>query len=478
MLEKYGNTYLFNSMDGAKHGYGICDCGQIMDNRESNCINCGSELTDSSYSLKFGSINYCSNWIFIENLDKKNKDCFRFALIFSAKQGAYNINFAKKSIYKIKKEIDNAMAIIFDAHQKKEDMIKFFNIKTQEYVSENDFVNKTSKYDYNNDFYYNYKLSYIKNKLNLSDRIKTIRPLIKKIKELAEWCLLPYNEILIKAGVNPTLLPENFINKEGTSPTSILGVKKYTFKQILKYEQSTSNFLILKKLEDELGDKSVDYMDKLVVRDNNVWLNSANKAIDLIKKADLSIEKLARYIYKEVPIQQYIYEGPNYIINLLHDSYEMATQLNIPFDKAPKALKRYHNTLAMEFDKCKDQLLSQKVAEVSKKYSHLEYKGDARKKRDYCIMVADSGEALVEEGKSMQHCVGSYIEKMAKEQCVILFLRYNDNKEKSFVTIEYIPSENAIIQIKARRNTRANKDTLDFINKWAKKNNIFIKNSY
>lgn len=40
------------------------------------------------------------------------------------------------------------------------------------------------------------------------------------------------------------------------------------------------------------------------------------------------------------------------------------------------------------------------------------------------------------EGNALHHCVGSYANRVAKKECVILFLRRTEELEKPFYTVE------------------------------------------
>lgn len=477
MFENYLNIYLTNSMNGAPNSHSICECGYDSINRYDvdlrHCPKCGAFRPYSRNILLFGEIPYnIYNDIDITNFN--NKDLYRFNIIFVKAQGTYRINFSKQKIYKHKKEYHEAYAIMFDGHDRNE-QIKFFNINTQEYIKEKDF----------------YSLN-----INCSDlpstsingkhidiyKPKTLRGLVNKLKTLGKWCLIPHNEILIKAGIDPECIPQKDINPEGTNPMDILGIKKYTVKQLLKYEQSKSTFHTLKSLEQKLGDKAVPYMDKFV-SESEIWLsgNYAEKAISLINEANLSVEKLYKYLYKDTPLQQYLYVPIN-TINLLSDSFNMTKELGMVFDKSPKALVRYHNVLVKELNLCDNRIKDNQIKEVTKKYLHLqkitEIDEDGKYKDKYSIILPTNAKDIVLEGKNMKHCVASYVSKVAREDCVILFLRPSAAIKTSYVTIEYNICSNSVVQIKGAHNTRVDQEVLEYIKVWAKERNITIGSCY
>lgn len=478
MFENYLNVYLTNSMTGAPNSHSICECGYDSIDRYdvgcSHCPKCNALKPYGKNILIFGEIPYeLYNNVDINNFNKK--DLYRFNIVFVKAKGTYRINFSKQKIYKHKKEYHEAYAIIFDGHDRNE-QIKFFNINTQKYIKEKDF--------YSLDISCSELLS--TNNINGKHidihQAKTLRGLVNKLKALAKWCLIPHNEILIKAGIDPECIPEKDINPEGTNPMEILGIKKYTVKQLLKYEQSRNTFNTLKSLEQKLGDKAVPYMDKFV-SENDIWLEGyyAEKAISLINEANLSVEKLYRYLYKDAPLQQYLY-NPSHTIDLLLDSFNMTKQLGMTFDKSPKALVRYHDVLAKETSLCENQAKDEKINHIAKKYNYLQKisdkKEDGTYKDKYSIIIPTESKDIVLEGRHMKHCVASYVSKMASEECVILFLRPSQALDVSYVTIEYNPKINTVVQIKGAHNSRVLSEVSNYISIWAKEKKVKVSSYY
>lgn len=480
MLDNFLNVLLVNNMNGSK-SYACCECG--YEERDVNrnlriCPECGAFRAYGSDVLSFGDIQYAiDSGMAIRNFN--NKDLYRFYIILTKVKGTYRINFSKQIIYKNKKNLHESYAIIFDSHAR-EDKIKYFDINVQEYISEKDMCSKEINYS---SYGENYNLDIRGVHFDITENIKSVRGLITKLKSLAKWCSIPHNEILIKAGVDPDHIPEENMNPNGTNPMEILNIKKYTLKQILKYPQCKDTFTTLKSLEDKLGDKAVPYMDKFVTKNEGIWLSGihADKAITLINEANLSVEKLYKYLYKDAPIQQYLY-NPAYTIELLLDSFNMTKQLGMIFDKSPKALVRYHDILAKEINLCENQIKDKKINAIAKKYSYLQKISDKNEdgtyKDKYSIIIPTESKDIVLEGKHMRHCVASYVSKMASEECVILFLRPSQALDISYVTIEYNPRRNTVIQIKGVNNSRVSSEVSNYISIWAKEKKVGISSYY
>ncbi len=75
-----------------------------------------------------------------------------------------------------------------------------------------------------------------------------------------------------------------------------------------------------------------------------------------------------------------------------------------------------------------------------------------------CIRVPRSVAEIVEEGKTLRHCVGGYAARHANGKVTILFLRKTKNPEAPYVTMELTTEENPrklrIVQIHGFRNDR------------------------
>lgn len=489
MYENLLNTFLFNRMPGASISHSICDCGyESKDNSFSYlgfCPNCNTLISAADDHLSFDKIKFYNRKIFIDALDKKSP--YRFYIAFIKKEGDYKISFSKKQINKIQSKINKVYVVEFDSFRTKEGIIRYIDVNNQKIISQKEFEQSIDNYN----SYNLYKGSNYSSTINsyypasyFSELGTSIKNFITRLNKLADWCSNPYNEILIKIGIDPYRLPDGAINKEGKNPSEVLSLKKYTIK-LLKDNLTTYDiYNTLKNLETSLSSKIVPYVEKFVKENSELWLtgNIASKAINLINDANLSVEKLYKYLYKDAILQQGLY-NPSNTIELLSDSFMMTKQLGLIFDKSPKALVRYHNTLAKEISTIKNRDKDNLIKNVSQKYSNLEEICTTKNENDefiekYSIIIPKCSEDIILEGKMMRHCVGSYVDKMAKEQCVILFLRSSQFLHKSYVTIEYNPISKSIVQIKGFTNSKVSQDVLNYIRKWAKKHKINVSSYY
>ncbi len=79
---------------------------------------------------------------------------------------------------------------------------------------------------------------------------------------------------------------------------------------------------------------------------------------------------------------------------------------------------------------------------------------------------------LFEEGKKMNHCVGSYSEECRTSQSVIFSMQNVLSRGKSLVTIEVNPKRRQIIQTSRRFNDSPSVFEKEIIREWAKQNDL------
>ena len=70
------------------------------------------------------------------------------------------------------------------------------------------------------------------------------------------------------------------------------------------------------------------------------------------------------------------------------------------------------------------------------------------KQDDYIIIIARTPAELIIEGRELKHCVGGedYRLRMSKGESLIFFVRKATNPETPFVTVEYSPKKQQVLQ--------------------------------
>lgn len=112
-------------------------------------------------------------------------------------------------------------------------------------------------------------------------------------------------------------------------------------------------------------------------------------------------------------------------------------------------------------------------------------KTDAKKRRDFMeayrrvtsrldftmegmkIVYPASPEEIVAEGHALRHCVGSYVDRVANKECMILFLRRCGEESVPFYTLEVRSKK--VTQARGMCNADATPEVKRFLDRWEKK---------
>lgn len=133
---------------------------------------------------------------------------------------------------------------------------------------------------------------------------------------------------------------------------------------------------------------------------------------------------------------------------------ELEYDLNNEFVLYPKHLQKEHDRAYKLIQAKRDKEKAQKqkemrdkikiiAKEILKKYC-MQYKG-------FVIMAPKNADELIKEGQILHHCVGSYLEKMAKGLTIILFIRKAEAPEKPYCTMEV--TNGKVIQCRGKNNS-------------------------
>lgn len=133
------------------------------------------------------------------------------------------------------------------------------------------------------------------------------------------------------------------------------------------------------------------------------------------------------------------------------DTIPMATyrdyiQMSIDYegkirDKYPEALLTAHDIVSL---KCSIHKAEIDRKNFMKSYDDFKSSYDLEsnivfKYKGISLIVPDSSNELIDEGQKLGHCVGSYVSRVSKGECLILFGRRNGNLSESYLTVELRP---------------------------------------
>lgn len=494
------NYAIGHQLPGANYSELLCKCGHDdldkTNNIASFCEKCGAIKIEEYEELTFAKQCY-ENAIFMMEEEKM----YKFKIDIAWVKGNIKTLYSKKKIA-FDKDEQLHWTIYFDGYQPKKDMVKIYDHNNEKYIENMQPIidvmyNCKYKATVVDNFatvrlneYKSTKFSLYSYNGHCSAANSFINALNKDVINLANYC--EKYEQIIKAGINPNKLSGE-IDLTKNNPIEQLQVTPYMFKYIRDNNGNYHNQIQI--LLKELGDQAINYLNTFGKLQDGMQIYNMRKIINLVNKANLSIKKLYKFLYKEAPMQQGLY-NPVDTLTLLYDSYDLAVSLELPFDKNPKALKRYHDILAREYDLVKDVKKNEIFAKGMEDYKELELinlppkedeekdslinkEGDIvtsaikkNKKKYYSMILPKDAQDLIREGKVMRHCVGGYVDRIIRKETLVMFLRDSENLDEPFATIEVEPNNLRVRQVKTKANGQLkDADAIKALKNWCKKNN-------
>lgn len=166
-------------------------------------------------------------------------------------------------------------------------------------------------------------------------------------------------------------------------------------------------------------------------------MDDMTRAAQCAKRAGVEIRRAVKYILRQGEAATGNTKvGISRTLTYWKDYLDAAATLDFDLTdetvSMPKNLKERHDTATQMI---KLQASAEAIKNYQKRYKQLRNLYEFRL-GDLCIVVPESGEQIVEEGKTLQHCVGGYAGRHLEGKVDILFLRHVRKQTRSFLTIE------------------------------------------
>ncbi|QPK89880.1 PcfJ domain-containing protein [Bacillus velezensis] len=284
---------------------------------------------------------------------------------------------------------------------------------------------------------------------------------------------LDYIEILANAGFKniSRLHGKNIANRNGKNPSEILGVPKSIIKYIKDSNLSAHDINRIHNILRDVDANKVRELIEIAVDEGKLetFVHCFDEIRVLYKEFKYNnLKKLALYALREARMYQGI-THPNDVITYLKDYVKMCKDMGIDHEKYPKSLKKDHDIVAMNYKVMKDEIENKKFIEAveNEEYSQLLWKGS-----EYSVIYPKNIDDLIKEGDDLSHCVASYVDSIISKSCKILFLRHNDEIDKSLGTIEV--RGDRIRQARGKGNRPLNIEERRAIEKWAKEKELTV----
>ena len=141
----------------------------------------------------------------------------------------------------------------------------------------------------------------------------------------------------------------------------------------------------------------------------------------------------------------------------------MAIRIGRNVKKYPKYLRSMHDIITSNYEAYKKHYDEQRFEKTSKPELVITSK-------KYCTVIPNCSKDVIKEGTDLNHCVGSYIDKIIEQRTYIFFLRETKYKDKSLVTLELVKGE--IVNAKGSYNRKLSEDEENYLKTYCKKMNI------
>lgn len=221
------------------------------------------------------------------------------------------------------------------------------------------------------------------------------------------------------------------------------------------------------------------------------------------KHRKVSLHKLCKYIAKEserYPIGEKGYSYQRYTErkdprverkqNMAHDwleylewCRELKYDLDNMFIYMPNNFKKVHDRTAKEYQELidkkaaaekarRDKEAAKKMAQTKKAMEELfrcneDVDAFQIHGKNLILVVPKDGADIRKEGEALRHCVGGYVEKVARSETSIFFIRKADKPDESYYTMEW--RDNRIIQCRGLRNCGMTPEVKAFVSVFEKK---------
>ena len=254
----------------------------------------------------------------------------------------------------------------------------------------------------------------------------------------------PYLEFFIKAGLYR--LTREYVDRheiwKGKKPEEILGINRQRIRRLIRMDGGIAALEWLRYEQEEginLQDETVSWL-----QENRLY---PNKCADILRQMK-SVVRMVNYMKK----QQI---APADIVTTWTDYLRMAAleDMDITDDIVlfPKDLKRQHDYLVELGNRRQEERRLEGYADLDRRIRErlpeaARYYWENEK---YMIVPAAKCEELMNEGRTLHHCVGRddhYMTKMAEGRSWILFLRKKEALDCPYYTVEINMQNDEIIQ--------------------------------
>jgi len=253
-------------------------------------------------------------------------------------------------------------------------------------------------------------------------------------------------------------------NMEGKSIKEVLKLSKESINRLVRLNGTFKILTILQEAEKiniSLTDKQIYEIKEMYHTDTVFGCLKHTSYHKLHKYLDKQIATYGKGLYND-RIPSYMRTYNDY----LRDCEFLGYDLKNDFFLFPKNLQKAHQDTISQVKHKKNEIVTERLGELFDSLNDKFRWEDG----EFVVFPPKSHEDLLTEGSKLKHCVaGSYSERMAKGETIILFLRKKDEIKKPFFTIEVSPENYKIRQCRGQNNSNPVDEVKEAVERYEKK---------
>jgi len=250
------------------------------------------------------------------------------------------------------------------------------------------------------------------------------------------------------------------INWRGKNPLKVLKIGKQEMNELRASGAPVTPWLLrLRSLSKKDGSNlSISELTKISADLSEAYHKELGDALKRTK-----FRTLTTYLTKQLA-QPDVYKYYNSLsrlldtwIDYLQDCAKLGLDVEVESVKFPRDLYRAHQNTIKQIKVKADETLREKIEERSKALQKMRFEA-----RGFVLRAAEDAQELIEEGKALQHCVGTYARQYALGETDLFVVRRLDEPDKPFYTMEIRNGQ--IKQCRGLKNCAPTDDLQVFVN--------------
>lgn len=297
---------------------------------------------------------------------------------------------------------------------------------------------------------------------NTTRRVLAFLTTMKKYPDLEKVIKSGFENVVYNC-ITPEGIKENgVLNLRGKNTQAILGLDRQEMKRL------GSGMISVDGLKHWKAFRAVKVNGGIYERDLayhrfGMYDDSVELIISIAERTGLSHQKVMNYVERQAKGKE---DFPADYHNILIDWKDYLGQcVRLRYDTKdtvvckPKNLHAAHERLSKIIKEEADRESAERFRIGIKWRKALEFESG-----ELIVIQPKEIQDIIEEGRTLHHCVGGYANRHAAGELTIMFLRKKDEPDTPYYTIE-VSNELKIVQCRGYRNNNAgNKKTQDIIN--------------